>query len=60
MLQTVSVKNKAGLQKVPPVSGLLTYRKDNEELYVNNGSQWNALSNEKEVSIFLFRTFSDW
>ena len=49
MLQTLSVVNKNALDSLPLVPGLLSYRKDNEELYVNNGYQWYALSKEKEV-----------
>ena len=45
--------NKKSLEQIPEVPGLLSYRKDNGELYVNQGSQWQALNNKKEVRLFL-------
>jgi hypothetical protein len=32
------------------VPGLLSYREDNEKLYVNKGDEWDAIGSEKEVS----------
>ena len=36
------------------MKGLLSYREDNKRLYVNEGSRWNALSAETEVSAHTF------
>ena len=36
------------------MKGLLSYREDNKRLYVNEGSRWNALSTETEVSAHTF------
>ena len=30
--------------------GLLSYREDNEKLYVNNGNRWDEIGSEKEVA----------
>ena len=49
-LQTLTVSDKKSLEKVPNVPGLLSYRTDNKQLYVNQGSKWQELSNESEVS----------
>ena len=35
---------------IPNVPGLLAYRKYNKHVYVNEGSKWQALGNEEEVS----------
>ena len=46
------MSDKKSLEKIPNVPGLLSYRKDDKQLYVNQGSKWQALSKEKEVSEF--------
>ncbi|XP_028393393.1 uncharacterized protein LOC114517773 isoform X1 [Dendronephthya gigantea] len=46
---TLTVADKKGFKKIPNVPGLLSYRKDNQQLYVNNGSKWQPLDNEGEV-----------
>ena len=47
--RTLAVADKKGMGKLPEVRGLVSYRKDNEKLYVNNGRNWTALSSEQEV-----------
>ena len=49
-LQTLLVKNKEGFNKLPPLPGMLSYREDNEKLYVNKGDKWDEIGSEKEVS----------
>ncbi|CAB4004689.1 Hypothetical predicted protein [Paramuricea clavata] len=46
---TLTVSDKEIFEKIPNVPGLLSYRSDNKQLYVNQGSKWQALGNEKEV-----------
>lgn len=41
--------NKAGMDNLPPVQGLMSYRKDNAKLYVTDGQGWEALGKEKQV-----------
>ena len=36
--------------------GLLSYREDNEKLYVNKGNKWDAIGSEEEV-LSISRTF---
>ena len=43
------VPDSAAAQKVPPVPGILEYRKDTEELYVRSNETWNVLVDEKKV-----------
>jgi hypothetical protein len=47
----LTVSDKESFEKIPDVPGLLSYRKDDKQLYVNQGSNWQALSTEKEVSL---------
>ncbi len=51
LFQTLLVKNKESFNNLPPVPGLLSYREDNEKLYVNKGNKWDAIGSEKEVSL---------
>ncbi|XP_028402956.1 uncharacterized protein LOC114525736 [Dendronephthya gigantea] len=46
---TLTVSDKKSLEKTPNVPGLLSYRKDDKQIYVNQGSKWQALSKKKEV-----------
>ena len=48
--QIVVVPDSAAAQKVPPVPGLLEYRKDTEKLYVRSNKTWNVLGEEKKVT----------
>ena len=45
--------NKEALDNLPLVKGLLSYRKDNEKLYLANGVSWQPLGKEKQVTDFL-------
>ncbi|CAB4014093.1 Hypothetical predicted protein, partial [Paramuricea clavata] len=45
---TLTVSDKESFDKIPDVPGLLSYRKDDKQLYVNQGSKWQALSTEQE------------
>ena len=49
-IQTLLVKNKASFNNLPPLPGMLSYREDNEKLYVSKGNKWDAIGSEKEVS----------
>jgi hypothetical protein len=49
----LTVSDKESFEKIPDVPGLLSYRKDDKQLYVNQGSKWEALSTEQEVSLKL-------
>ena len=57
-LQTLTVPNKKGLEMIPNVPGLLSYRADKKQLYVNEGSKWQELSNEPEVRLSSFNEYS--
>ena len=48
-IQTLTTSDKKSLEIIPDVPGFLAYRADKKKLYVNEGSKWQALSNEKEV-----------
>ena len=50
-LQTLLVKNKEGFNNLPPLPGMLSYREDNEKLYVSKGNKWDAIGSEQEASI---------
>jgi hypothetical protein len=47
------VKNKESFDNLLPVPGQLSYREDNEKLYVNKGNEWEAIASEKEVSFYV-------
>jgi hypothetical protein len=36
------------------VPGLLSYREDNEKLYVNKGNKWVEIGSEKEVGWLMY------
>ncbi|CAB4013488.1 Hypothetical predicted protein [Paramuricea clavata] len=46
---TLVVKNKESLNNIPSVPGLLSYREDNEKLYVKKGNKWDAIGSENET-----------
>ena len=43
--------DQKSFERIPDVSDLLSYRTDDKQLYVNQGSKWQALSTEQEVSL---------
>jgi hypothetical protein len=47
----LTVSDKESFDKIPDVPGLLSYRKDDKQLYFNQGSNWEALGTEQEVSL---------
>ena len=47
------VPDSAAAQKVPPVPGILKYRKDTKELYVRSNETWNVIVDEKKVMTFI-------
>ena len=49
-LQIVVVPDSAAAQKVPPVPGLLEYRKDTKKLYLRSNETWNVIGEEKKVT----------
>ncbi len=49
-LQTVVVPDSTAAQKVPPVPGLLEYRKDTKKLYLRSNETWNAIGEENKVA----------
>ena len=51
LLQIVVVPDGAAAQKVPPVPGLLIYRKDNMKLYIKSNETWNVIGEEKKVQL---------
>ena len=55
LLQTLTTSDKKSLGFIPHVPGLLAYREDKKQLYVNEGSKWKALSNEQEVGLLIFQ-----
>ena len=52
------MSDKESLKKIPDVPGLVSYRKDSKRLYVNQGSKWESLSTETEVS-FTYEMIKD-
>ena len=55
-LQTLKTSDKKSLEMIPDVPGLLAYRADKKQLYVNEGSKWKALNDEQEVGSLIFLT----
>ena len=55
-LQTLTTSDQKGLEMIPDVPGLLAYRADKKQLYVNEGSKWKALNDEQEVCSPVFLT----
>ena len=51
-LKIVVVPDSAAAQKVPPVPGLLEYRKDTKKLYVRSNETWNVIGEEKKVILY--------
>ena len=51
-LKIVVVPDSAAAQKVPPVPGLLEYRKDTKKLYVRSNETWNVIAEEKKVILY--------
>ena len=47
----MTVSDEESFKKIPDVPGLVSYRVDNKKLYVNQGTKWQALSSEQEVSL---------
>ena len=47
----MTVPDQKSFEKIPDVPGLLSYRTDDKQLYVNQGSKWQALSTAQEVSL---------
>ena len=48
------MSDKESFEKIPYVSGLVSYRTDTKKLYVNEGTKWEALSSEQEVSLHVY------
>ncbi|CAB3990904.1 Hypothetical predicted protein, partial [Paramuricea clavata] len=55
----VVVPDSAAAQKVPPVPGLLEYRKDTKKLYVRSNGTWNVIGEEKKVLTIKHKTDFD-
>ena len=53
IFQTLLVKNKESFNNLPPVEGMLSYREDNEKLYVKKGKKWDEIGSENEVSVII-------
>ena len=51
-MQTLTVADRKAFKKIPNVPGLLSYRADNQQLYVSNESEWQSLAYEDEVIKF--------
>ena len=49
IFQIVVVPDSEIAKKVPSVPGLITYRKDNKELYVRSNKTWKVIAMEKKV-----------
>ncbi len=49
-IQIVVVPDAASSQKLPPVPGLLEYRKDTKKFYVRSNDTWNAIGEEEKVT----------
>ena len=47
----MTVPDQKSFERIPDVPGVLSYRTDDKQLYVNQGSKWQALSTEQEVSL---------
>ena len=57
-LQIVVVPDSAAAQKVPPVPGILEYRKDTKKLYVRSNETWNAIGEETKVTNAITNTLA--
>ena len=44
------VDSKKAMEKLPNVEGLLSYRVDNQELYLRGKQNWNSMAKENEVN----------
>ncbi|XP_028392188.1 uncharacterized protein LOC114516806 [Dendronephthya gigantea] len=47
---TLTVENKESFDNLPSVPGMISYREDNEKLYVNKGNKWSAIGSENELN----------
>ena len=45
------MKDQESFDKLPPVPGVLSFREDNDKLYVNGRNGWEAVVNKNEVRI---------
>ena len=55
----MTVSDDESFKKIPDVLGLVSYRVDNKKLYVNQGTKWQALSSEPEVSLNSIKVIYD-
>ena len=49
----MSVPDSNTAEKVPPIPGLIEYRKDTKKLYVRSNKTWNAIAEQKKVESYL-------
>ena len=49
LFQTLSVSKREHLNRIPSVPGFLSYCKENKEVFVNDGNQWNSLAHKTQV-----------
>ena len=52
--QIIVVPDATAAQNVPPVPGLLEYRKDNKKLYIRSNETWNVVGEEQRVTLIFF------
>ncbi|XP_028391389.1 uncharacterized protein LOC114516186 [Dendronephthya gigantea] len=45
----IVVPDSKTVNKIPAVSGILKFRKDNQKLYVRSNERWNAIAEDKKV-----------
>ncbi|XP_028391545.1 uncharacterized protein LOC114516310 [Dendronephthya gigantea] len=46
----IVVPDNGSVSKIPAVSGILKFRKDNQKLYVRSNERWNAIAEEKKLN----------
>ena len=51
IMQVAVVPNVRSMNKLPKIEGLLSYRSDDDKLYLKEKAQWRALATQKQVSL---------
>ncbi|XP_028413234.1 fibrinogen gamma chain-like [Dendronephthya gigantea] len=46
----IVVPDNSSVSKIPGISGILEFRKDNQKLYVRSNERWNAIAEEKKLN----------
>jgi hypothetical protein len=55
LTQVAVVANNHSMNKLPKVEGMMSYRSDDNKLYIKEKSQWKALANQRDVSFIMLK-----